>query len=489
MGSGAALSRGGPLSLLLAFLLIGATLVNVIYALGELAIMYPISGGFYTYSTRFIDPSWGFAMGWNYCLQWSLTLPLEMTVAAEVIKFWRPDIHVSIWISMFLLVIVLINVFGVRGYGEEEFWASALKLTAIGIFVVIGLVLVLGGGPKDGVYDEYQGARLWHEGAGPIKNGFPGFCSVFVTATFAYAGTELVGLAAAESKTPVKSLPTAVKLVFWRVAVFYVLPLLLIGFLVNSNDERLFGSGSPYVSTTASPFVIVAVDGGLQGLDSFICAVIVVSVISIGNAGVYGASRTLTALAEQGYAPKVFSYVDQAGRPLTSTCIMIACGLLAYINCAAAGVELFGWLLALSGLAVLFTWGSICVAHIRFRAAWKYHGHTLDEIPFKALFGVWGSWVSLVMMVLVLVAQVLVAVKPPGGGTNSVEGFFKSCLALPVIICLWSCGYLWKRKGWLSLSEIDVDTGKMDIDWAAIRTQKQSRKSSSISKIILRFLF
>ena len=155
MASGAALSRGGPLSLLLAFLLIGATLVNVIYALGELAIMYPISGGFYTYSTRFIDPSWGFAMGWNYCLQWSLTLPLEMTVAAEVIKFWRPDIHVSIWISMFLLVIVLINVFGVRGYGEEEFWASALKLTAIGIFVVIGLVLVLGGGPKDGVYDEY----------------------------------------------------------------------------------------------------------------------------------------------------------------------------------------------------------------------------------------------------------------------------------------------------------------------------------------------
>jgi amino acid transporter len=122
--------------------------------------------------------------------------------------------------------------------------------------------------------------------------------------------------------------------------------------------------------------------------------------------GVYGGSRTLTALAEQGYAPKIFAYVDRSGRPLWSTILVMGFGLLAYINLAAAGATIFEWLLALSGLAALFTWGSICLAHIRFRAAWKYHGHTLDEIPFPAVFGVAGSWVGLILILLVLAAQV-----------------------------------------------------------------------------------
>lgn len=62
VGSGGALSNGGPASLLIDFVIIGIMMFNVVYALGELAVMYPVSGGFYTYSARFIDPSWGFAM-------------------------------------------------------------------------------------------------------------------------------------------------------------------------------------------------------------------------------------------------------------------------------------------------------------------------------------------------------------------------------------------------------------------------------------------
>ena len=150
--------------------------------------------------------------------------------------------------------------------------------------------------------------------------------------------------------------------------------------------------------------------------------------LSIGNSGVYGGSRTLTALAEQGYAPKAFKYIDRAGRPLFSTICIIAFGLLAYINLDSTGEMIFEWLLALSGLSTLFTWGSICLAHIRFRSAWKYHGHvsyinefqnfglyfswkltffqTLDEIPFQAIFGVYGSWIGLGLVVVVLIAQV-----------------------------------------------------------------------------------
>ena len=180
---------------------------------------------------------------------------------------------------------------------------------------------------------------------------------------------------------------------------------MFVGLLVRSDDDRLLGA-NPLIDVNASPFVLVAKDAGLVGFDSFLNVVILISVISIGMSGVYGGSRTLTALAEQGYAPKFFAYIDRSGRPLWSTIFVLAFGLLAYINLSASGPTVFDWLLALSGLAALFTWGSICLAHIRFRHAWKHNGRTLDEIPFKAIGGVYGSWLGLILIILVLIAQV-----------------------------------------------------------------------------------
>lgn len=103
--------------------------------------MYPVSGGFYTYSTRFIDPSWGFAMGWNYVFQWAIVLPLELVVAGFTVGYWNSEISVAAWITVFLVAIVVINVFGVLGFAEEEFWSSVLKLAAVVIFMIIGLIL------------------------------------------------------------------------------------------------------------------------------------------------------------------------------------------------------------------------------------------------------------------------------------------------------------------------------------------------------------
>lgn len=367
--------------------------------------MYPVSGGFYTYSARFIDPSWGFAMGWNYVFQWAAVLPLELTVCAITIEYWTTSVSPAVWISLFLLAIIVINVFGALGYAEEEFWSSVLKLGATISFMIIALVCVLGGGPEDGRYSEYQGTKLWHEGSGAFKNGFKGFCSVFVTAAFSFAGTELVGLAAAESRNPAQALPGAIKQVFWRITLFYILGLFFVGLLVSADDERLL-SESSYASSKASPFVLAAEYSGLKGFNHFMNAIILVSVLSIGVSSVYGGSRTLTAMAQTGYAPNIFSYVDRSGRPLFSVLLIIVLGGLAYVNLSADGGTVFDWLLALSGLSTLFTWGSVCLAHIRFRKAWAYHGHTLDEIPFQAVGGVYGSYLGLILIGLVMIAQV-----------------------------------------------------------------------------------
>ncbi|ETN36821.1 uncharacterized protein HMPREF1541_07808 [Cyphellophora europaea CBS 101466] len=487
VGSGSALTSGGPASLFICFLITGIMMFNVVYALGELAVMYPVSGGFYTYSVRFIDPSWGFAMGWNYVLQWIIVLPLELTVCSFTVQYWNKDISVAVWITIFWVFIIFINVFGTLGYAEEEFVSSCFKLAATVIFMIVAVVLICGGGPSDGIYNEYWGARLWYN-PGAFQHGFRGFCSVFVTAAFAFAGTELVGLAAAEAENPTKALPSAIKQVFWRITLFYILGLTFVGLLVSSTDDRLLNADNPYAEGT-SPFVLAAKDAGLRGYDSFMNVVILVSVVSIGVSCVYGGSRTLTALAEQGYAPKIFAYIDRSGRPLMSVALNLAFGALAYIVLASTGSTVFNWLLALSGLAALFTWGSICVAHIRFRAAWKADGRTLDEIPFKHIFGVTGSWIGLTLVCIALIAQFFTAIAPTSGGVNDAQGFFQAYLALPVVLFFWACGYLWKREGVRTLAQIDLDTGRRHVDWEEIHAQRARYASWPVWRRVLSAIF
>lgn len=141
---------------------------------------------------------------------------------------------------------------------------------------------------------------------------------------------------------------------------FYVLGLSLVGLLVSSTDERLLNAKNPYAEGV-SPFVLAVLDAGLNGYDDFMNVVICISVVSIGVSCVYGGSRTISALAHQGYAPKAFKYIDRSGRPLVSVVFVLLWGPIAYIVLASAGSIVFDWLLALTGLATLFTWGSICV--------------------------------------------------------------------------------------------------------------------------------
>lgn len=339
-------------------------------------------------------------------------------------------------------------------------------------------------------FSEYQGGKRWQD-PGAFTD-FVGFCGVFVTAAFSFSGTELVGLAAAESENPARSLPSAIKQVFWRITLFYILSLTFVGLLIDHTDPQLLGSG--LIDVEASPFVIVADRAGIIGFAHFTNVVIMLSVVSIGLSGVYGGSRTLCALAEQGYAPKFFAYIDRAGRPLWATIFVLAWSPLAFMTLDTGGSIAFDWLQSLSGLAALFTWGSICFAHIRFRNAWKYHGHTLDEIPFRAIFGVTGSWIGLVMVIVVLIAQVCVnhprppsnnanktlqfytaiyaAVNGGADGPQGAEGFFKSYLAFFVVIAFYIVGWAWKRSTWKTLAEIDVDSGRREIDWEILNKER-----------------
>ncbi|CEO58699.1 Putative General amino-acid permease GAP1 [Penicillium brasilianum] len=476
VGSGSVLAAGGPASVLIAYVLIGVMLYCTVHALGEMAVLYPVAGSFAHYSTRFVDPAWGFAMGWNYALQWLIVLPLEIVAASITIDYWSPGVSNAVWVAIFWVMIVSINLFGVRGYGEAEFVFSAIKVVAVIGFIILGIVLNCGGGPEGG----YIGGRYWHN-PGAFNNGFKGLCSVFVNAAFAFAGTELVGLAAAETANPRKSLPGAIKQVFWRIAIFYVVSLTLVGLLVPYDTERLV-TGSSSADAHASPFVIAIENAGIKGLPSVMNVVIMIAVLSVGNSSVYGSSRTLAALAEQGQAPRFLAYIDRKGRPLWSIFVASVIGLLCFLAASDKQTVAFTWMMAISGLSSIFTWGSVCFAHIRFRSAWKAQGHTLDELAFRSQPGVIGSWIGFIFNCLVLITQFWIGFAPVGykekTASELVYSFFSSYLAAPVILAFYLPYKFWYRTKFVRSHEVDLDTGRRDLDIGHLLEQERAEQAA-----------
>ncbi|QPG99560.1 hypothetical protein C2857_002076 [Epichloe festucae Fl1] len=441
VASGKALHSGGPASLLIAFSIVGLMLYCTCQALGELAVLFPIAGSFSSWATRFLDPSWGFAMGWNY---WGETLPK------------------AVFVSIFLSIILLINLFGVKAYGEAEFTFSIIKVIAVIGFILLGIVLNCGGTPDRG----YIGGEYWSD-PGAFNNGFRGLCSVFVTAAFSFTGTELVGLAAAETANPRKSLPTAIKQVFWRITLFYIVALTLVGLLVPYDDPRLI-DGENRSDAKASPFVIAIEEAGIEVLPSVMNAVILIAVLSVGNSAVFGSSRTLAALANLSQAPKFLGYVDRRGRPLIAILVAALLGVLSFLADLKEQGIVLDWLLAISGLSTVFTWTSICLCHIRFRRAWAARGRSLDKMAYTSQVGVLGSYVGLTLNTLILVAQFWVGAFPIGWQqmepSRVTQNFFLKFMGVPIIFAFYICHKAFYRTRFVKIRDMDVDTGRRDFN-------------------------
>lgn len=471
VGSGSALNTGGPAGIVIAWVFTASAVYATMQGLGELCTAYPISGGFNLYATRFIEPAMGFAIGWNYFMQFFVLLPLELVAASISIKYWNSTLNSDIFVAIFWVTVFIITMLGVRWYGEAEFYFCLIKVITVVGFIILGIVLICGGGPSH----EFVGGKYWRN-PGPFANGFKGVCSVFVTAAFSFGGTEMIGLGAAEARDPVRAVPKAIKQVFIRICLFYFGTITIVATLVAYDDSSLLGASS--VDATASPFVIAIVNGGIRGLPSVINAVILIAVLSVGNASVYACSRSLNSLAEQGMAPKWTGYVDRLGRPLFAIIGTNIFGLFAFIACSDKQVDAFNWLLALSGLSSIFTWLSINFAHIRFRAAMKAQGRSLDDLAFTSAAGVWGSWYAMLVYVLVLIAQFWIAVWPIGDAPNA-SAFFQSYLGVPVVLVSWF-GYKIYTKVWriiIPASEIDLDTGRLVPDMDLLRQEKEEERA------------
>ncbi|OLL23055.1 Amino-acid permease inda1 [Neolecta irregularis DAH-3] len=427
IGTAISLREGGPGGLLVSNLFMALLMVFVIPSLGEMSATIPVTGSFTAYSAMFIHPSWGFAMGWIYALNWLTVFPLELTATSMAINYWQSNpIAPGYVLALLFVVIIIVNLFGPQGYATSESTASIVKVIGVMLFVIVGIMQNVGYLPR--VNGEYIGGQYWRI-PGPLAHGFKGVCSTLVHAAFAFSGTEMVGMYAAQAKNPAKSIPSSTKQVFWRIGLFYIAAVIIIGLDIPYNDPGLYDEHS------SSPFVLAMMKTKLGALPFIENLVIVLSILSVANCSVFAASTTIVGLSRKNLAPSLFGYVDRQGRPLPSLLLSLIFGTLAFIKLSSAGTQLFDWLLSLSGFGAILQWASILFSHIRIRKALRRE-FPLDSLPYRALCGVWGSWAGLFMLGLAILAQFYTAFFPIQG-SFTIEVFFQKILALIVILLLF----------------------------------------------------
>lgn len=268
---------------------------------------------------------------------------------------------------------------------------------------------------------------------------------------------------------------------FWRITIFYIVALTLVGLLVPHDDKRLLSSNSD-ADAKASPFVIAIEEAGIQVLPSVMNTVILIAVLSVGNSAVFGSSRTLAALAQLNQAPKILGYIDRRGRPLMAIAAAAFIGLLSYLADLPAQNAVLDWLLAISGLSSIFTWGSICLCHIRFRRAWAARGHEVNELPFRSQVGVVGSYIGLTMNICVLIAQFWVGAFPIGWQEKSTERvartFFLNWMGAPIIMAFYVTHKLYYRTSYVKIRDMDVDTGRRDFNVPILIAQEREERAT-----------
>ena len=208
--------------------------------------------------------------------------------------------------------------------------------------------------------------------------------------------------------------------------------------------------------------------------------VIMISVLSVGNSSVYGSSRTMAALAEQGQAPAFLAYIDRRGRPVFSIIVASSFGLIAYVAASNKQQVAFDWLIAIAGLSSIFTWGSICLAHIRFRKAWRVQGHSLDELAFRSQAGVVGSWAGFIFNILVLIAQFWTGFAPIGYQDKTasalVNNFFQAYLTAPIIFSFYIFYKIRFKTKIMRTRDMDLHSGRRDLDLTYLLAEERAER-------------
>ncbi|KAF9020623.1 hypothetical protein BDZ89DRAFT_958158 [Hymenopellis radicata] len=472
LGTGRSLAQGGPASILICYAIVGFIVYVTLLLLGEMATQYPVAGSFNAYTTRFFSPSYGFALSWNYWFNDAVSVASDLTAAQLVLQYWTVQHSWAISLA-FWVFLVAVNAIHVRAYGELEYWLASLKVATIVVFIIVGILV------NRGVNQDHHVIAFsnWGIDGAPFVGGFGGFARVFVTASFAYGGTESLGIAAGETKNPSANMPKVVKFVFWRILIFYLLSVFLIGLNVPWNYPNLSNK-----TTTTSPFTIVFQYAGSNAAGSFMNTVILTSVLSAGNHALFAGTRVLYGLSvtRPAQAPRIFSWTIR-GVPLPALALTSSISALCFGSSFIGSGQLWSWLQNIVGVSNQIAWLSIGLASWRFRKAWVRQGRSLRELKFRAAWTwPWGPY---------FVNQ-LIKSHPPVQGWSSIipdfvaVDFVSLYIEIPVMIVMYFV-WLWTKK---IRGAVQSDVGRpsawlhdiVDVDTVDLKTDEHEEEEGDV---------
>lgn len=452
--SGSAISHAGPGGALLAYAIMGLAVYCMMQSLGEMATQLPIRGSFECYAERFVDSSFAFAVGWNYWFSWAITLAAELVAGALIVKFWFPESNSALWAGIFLALLLGINLLSVRAYAEAEYWFSSIKVATVIIFLVVGGLMITGmlGSHHEGfanwtLSDPKTGARA------PIVGGWGMVLAQFLIAGFAFQGTEGVGLAAAETADPERNVPRAIRSVFWRILLFYVGSIFVVGTLIPFTNPNLLGADAAQ-DVAISPYTMVFQQVPMIGYyaASLMNAVILTAVLSCGNSSMYVASRMLHAMAHSSKAPRVCARLTRRGVPAIALISTVLVSLLTLFANYVGATKIYQVFYNASSLTGFLIWFGIAVCHIRFRRAMAAQGRRVEDLKFKAKFYPYGTWISLVIFVIVVLgANYSVFTSAPFSWFD----FITQYIMLPIYIGLYLIHKVRNRTRLVPLEQCD----------------------------------
>ncbi|KAI9316498.1 amino acid permease/ SLC12A domain-containing protein [Dichotomocladium elegans] len=451
MSSGKAIANGGPGGALVAYAVLGILVYCVMMSLGEMAAHVPVAGSFSHFAYRFADPSLGFCVGWVYWANWAVGVAVELTGVAMLMEYWITSVNSVVWSIICLVILLSINVFSVKGYGEIEYWFSFVKIITVVIFIIVGLCVDTGAAGGDHI-----GTRNFHLEGGAFPNGFLGVFNVFLTAAFSFNGVEIAGITAGESANPHKTVPSAVKQVFIRIVLFYILCILVIGLCIPYTDPNLLNGSS---NIAVSPFTLVFRLAGAKWAADLMNAIILVTMISAGNSGVYSSSRTLLALAEQGVAPRFFTRINRFGIPIWSVLATCLVGCLAFLTSLQSSGVVFTWLTNLTSVAGLITWVAIAITHIRFRMGYRRQKRDLKDLPYVAPLFPFGDIFVIIIGLIIIFGQGYKTFEAPIVAGEVIAAYIGVILA----VVLYLGHKIIRRPAFIKCADMDFVSGTLPL--------------------------
>jgi S-methylmethionine transporter len=373
VSSGYTISQAGPLGAVIAYL-VGAFVVYLVMAcLGELAIAYPVSGAFHIYAARSIGPATGFATAWLYWLCWAVAIGSEFTASGLLMQRWFPDVEVWVWCLVFAAVLFAFNAVSSRFFGEAEFWFAIVKVAAIIGLIVLGGAALFGFHPLSGGVHPFLFQNFATE-SGPFPNGFTGILVTVLAVFYAFSGSELIGVAAGETKDPATAIPKALRTTVIRLLIFFVGAIAVIAATIPYTE----------VGLDESPFVTVFSAIGIPFAADIMNFVIITALLSAGNSGLFSCARMLYSLADEGHAPRALKKLTSRGIPLVALSVSMVGGLASLISSVAAPETVYLVLVSVAGFAVVGVWMSITASHYFHRRAFVRNGGDISTLAYKA---------------------------------------------------------------------------------------------------------